>query len=309
MPLPLPLEYKFVRGGWENQELDEFGNKTENRVLTQVSGINREFVPRWSNYGLEFNPRFLPKIKVVDEQFYIPQLKKNRKVTVLLPHDYDRNPAKRYPVLYMHDAQNLFNPKSPYGNWAIDHKLSVLAEKGMGDIIVVAVDHGGTERVNEFSPVKSNASRTANGKKWVNFMATTLKSHIDQSYRTLTGRNYTSIGGSSMGGLISIYAGLMYPETYGRLMIFSPSLWVTQKAPLDSINFKQPYPTRIYTYAGGREGATMIPNIKKFKESLKNQGFDTANIEFKLSIDPNGTHNESRWGQEFPKAIEWLFYS
>ncbi len=301
--------YKYVRGGWENQELDAYGNRTPNRVLDNPHGTAYDFVPLWSNYGLEFNPAFLPKIKVISENFDIPQLKKKRKVSVLLPFDYDKQPHKRYPVLYLHDGQNLFNPQSPYGNWAINQKLAVLAEKGISNVIVVAVDHGGAERVNEFLPVKNNRIGIPEGKKYVRFMAETLKPYIDAHFRTLPDRLNTAMGGSSLGGLITIYAGLMYPKHFGKLMVFSPSLWVTRNVPFDIIQFFQPVPTKIYVYAGGKEGSNMVPNVKNFKDSLQSQGFNSSNVHFKLSIDPNGEHSESRWGQEFPRAVEWLFSS
>jgi predicted alpha/beta superfamily hydrolase len=306
--LPTRLEYKYVRGGWENKELDDFGNTTDNRVLEQPKGVIQDYVPRWSNYGLTFNPSFLPKIKIIDENFYIPQLKKTRKVSILLPHNYDKNTQKRYPVLYLQDGQNLFNPQSPYGNWAIDQKLAVLAEKGIGDVIVVAIDHAGSERVNEFLPIRNNKVGNSEGKKYVRFIADTLKPFVDSTYRTLADRLHTGIGGSSMGGLITIYAGLMYPSVFGRLMAFSPSLWVTQNVPFEAIPFKSPLPTKIYAYAGGREGTSMIPNVKRFRDNLKNKGLQDSEVNFKLVIDPQGSHSEMRWGQEFPKAIEWLFF-
>lgn len=307
--LPKRLEYKYVRGGWENKELDEFGNTTVNRILDNPTGTVRDFVPRWSNYGLTFNPAFLPKIQVISSSFYIPQLKKHRKVSILLPFDYDKNAQKRYPVLYLHDAQNLFNPHSPYGNWEIDHKLAVLAEKGMGDIIVVAVDHGETDRVNEFLPVKHDKLGASEGRKYVKFIAETLKKHVDEHYRTLPSRSHTGMGGSSMGGLITAYGGLMFPKVFGKLMIFSPSLWVTRNLSFDTIPFIQPVFTKIYIYAGGKEGSNMIPNVKNFKENIKNRGLDSSDLHFKLSVDLDGIHSESRWGQEFPKAIEWLFFN
>lgn len=306
---PTKLEYKYVRGGWENQEIDEFGNAIHNRVLENFSGTVRDFVPRWSNYGLNFNPAFLPKIEVINSSFYIPQLHKYRKVSILLPFDYDKNPQKRYPVLYLHDAQNLFNPRSPYGNWGIDHKLAILAEKGMGDLIVVAVDHGETDRVTEFLPIKHDKLGASEGRKYVKFIAETLKSYVDTHYRTLPSRSHTGMGGSSMGGLITAYGGLMFPEVFGKLMIFSPSLWVTRHSPFESVPFIQPILTRIYIYAGGKEGSNMIPNVKNFQDNIKNKGLDNSNLHFKLSVDLEGIHSEVRWGQEFPKAIEWLFFS
>lgn len=303
------LEYKYVRGGWENKELDDFGNATHNRIIENHKGFVNDYVPRWSNYGLTFNPTFLPRIHIVNEAFEIPQLQKKRKVSILLPAGYEKNLEKRYAVLYLHDAQNLFNPNSPYGNWAIDHKLAVLSEKGLGDIIIVAVDHAGAERVNEFLPIKHKELGMSEGKKYIRFISETLKPYIDQNFRTLPGRLHTGVGGSSMGGLITGYAGLMYPETFGKLMIFSPSLWVTRHIPFDSIPFIQPFATKIYVYAGGKEGGSMLPNVKKLKESIEDQGFKSDKIHFKLAIDPNGQHTETRWGEEFPKAVEWLFYN
>ncbi len=309
MSLPRRIEYKYVRGGWENQELDEFGNRTYNRVVDNPKGTVYDFVPRWSNYGLDFNPQYLPRIEIISEQFDMPQLKKKRKVSILLPYNYDTQPLKKYPVLYLQDGQNLFNPQSPFGNWGIDKKLAVLAEKGVGDMIVVAIDHAGKERVNEFLPIKNKDLGISEGKKYLQFIAETLKPYVDNHFRTLPERNHTAIGGSSLGGLISIYAGLRFPKTFGRLMVFSPSLWVTQNISFNLIAFFQPIATKIYVYAGGNEGSNMVTNIKKFKENMYSQGFNSDNIHFKLSIDPQGTHSEYRWGQEFPKAMEWLFHS
>lgn len=310
MVLPQPLKYKYVRGGWENIELDEFGNHTEDRILKKPQGLVNDFVPRWASYGLTYNPAFKPKIEVVDEAFFIPELNKNRRVVALLPYNYHKQTEKRYPVLYLHDAQNLFNEKSSFGNWGIDRKLAVLAEKGMGDIIVIAVDHGGVERVGEFlPPVDNHSLGPSEGRDYVRFIAQTLKQYIDNHFRTIPNRRHTGMGGSSMGGLITIYAGLMYPSVFGRLMIFSPSLWAMRNVLFNSISFFQPNPTKIYAYGGGLEGSNMLPNIEQFHQSLKNQGFDESKVQFKKSIDPNGLHSERRWGEEFPKAVEWLFFS
>ena len=308
--LPQRLEYKYIRGGWENKELDAFGNTTENRVVESPQGLLNDFVPLWVNYGLTFNPAFLPKIRIVDTAFFSPEMKKSRRVVALLPHDYDRQKAKRYPVLYLQDGQNLFDDHAPFGNWAIDKKLAVLAERGMGDIIVIAVDHGGAERINEFLP--PDAQRRlgrSEARRYVNFIAKTVKNRIDSTFRTLPDRLHTGVGGSSMGGLVTIYAGLMFPKTYGRLMIFSPSLWTIRNVQFENIRFSEPISTKIYTYAGGKEGSNMVPNVHRLGKSIENQGFDASTIQFKAAIDPQGLHNERRWGEEFPKAVEWLFFT
>ena len=139
------------------------------------------------------------------------------------------------------------------------------------------------------------------------FLADTLKAYIDKHFRTRPEREYTGIGGSSMGGLISIYAGLMYPEVFGKLMIFSPSLWVMPNIHFHFLNFNAPQDTEIYLYGGGDESAHMIPNIQRFKDAFSD--VTDAQIHFKLSIDPQGKHNETKWGEEFPKAAEWLYFT
>jgi predicted alpha/beta superfamily hydrolase len=102
----------------------------------------------------------------------------------------------------------------------------------------------------------------------------------------------------------------MYPEVYGRLMIFSPSLWVVPQIPFQLLHFTEPYGGRIYLYGGQRESDTMVPNLERLKQEMEEQ-LRTAAVKpvFKLSVDPEGEHNEARWGQEFPRAVRWLFFT
>lgn len=303
--LSFPLEYKFVKGGWEGEEVDAYGSVMPNRKLVQFQPRITDFVPRWKKNGVSYLAPLLPRIEILSERFEIPQLIKTRRISVLLPHNYHQT-DKRYPVLYLQDGQNLFDDHAPFGNWAVDKRLAVMSERGSGDIIIVAIDHAAEERLAEFTPTYQTRLGSGDGKKYVRFLADTLKPYIDQRFRTLPDRLHTGIGGSSMGGLISIYAGLMYPEVYGKLLIFSPSLWVAPNIQFQAIRFDDPAPTRIYLYAGGKESRTMVPSIQRFKEALEKQGH-TPRIEFRMSIDPQGEHNEEHWGREFPKAVEWLF--
>jgi predicted alpha/beta superfamily hydrolase len=305
--LPEPFEYKFVRNGWEHEELDEYGCMTKNRYLSRAQGVVSDFVPRWRKGGIEYDPAFLPHGKVITNDFEMPQLHKQRRVSILLPYDYDAS-SKRYPVLYLQDGQNLFDDYAPYGNWAVNKRLAVLAEKKHHEVIVVAIDHGGADRIKEFIPYEGTKFGSAEGKIYAKWMVETLKPFIDSQYRTLPDARNTGIGGSSMGGLISIYATLMYPSVFSKMMIFSPSLWITSKIYFDAIHFTHPSPTRIYLYAGGREGSNMIPNVQRFKAALEKMGYNDSPVEFNLAIDPKGEHNEDRWGREFPKALEWLYF-
>jgi len=254
------------------------------------------------------NPNFLPKIQVISGLVKAPPIGRKRRIAVLLPHDYDKT-DKRYPVLYLQDGQNLLEYRSPFGNWHVDQRLAELMERGMGDLIVVAIDHADADRIREFSPPEVTEFGPSLGKQYARYLVEDLKPYVDANFRTLLGRQHTGVGGSSMGGLISVYSGFIYPETFGRMMIFSPSLWLTPKIYFHAINFFNPFQTKIYLYAGGNEGSNMVPNVQRLKAALQRKGLDGSKIEFKISIDPEGEHNETKWGGEFPKAVEWLFFS
>ncbi|MDI9869905.1 alpha/beta hydrolase [Flectobacillus roseus] len=305
VPLPEKLEYKYTKGGWNQVELDEFGNSTHNRIVTKKLGVMHDFVPHWRLDGSNLQQDLMPEIRLISDSFDMPQFDTKRAVYILLPHDYDKT-DKKYPVMYLQDAQNLFQEGSEFGNWGIDKQLAVLASRGHGDVIIVAIAHGGENRYKEYSPYNNPKLGKGEGRKYVQFISRTLKPYIDANFRTLTDREHTGIGGSSLGGLVSIYAGLMYPEVFGRLMLFSPSLWVSPNIYFDAIDFLSHLPTKIYAYAGGGEGHSMIPNVEKLKQTLLRQG--NKKIDINLSLDPEGKHNESQWGKEFPKAIEWLFF-
>lgn len=303
-----PLEYKYVKGSWDDEEVDEFGSAVRNRKILQAEAKVVDQVPRWKRKGLSYEPSLLPNIEVISEHFEIPQLIKTRRITALLPYNYYQS-DRRYPVLYLQDGQNLFDDYAPFGNWAVDKRLAVMAELGFSDIIIISIDHAAEERIAEFTPSIATRLGVGEGKKYVRFLADTLKPYVDRHFRTLPDRVHTGIGGSSMGGLISIYAGLMYPEVYGRLMVFSPSLWVAPNIPDVSLPFEAPQDARIYIYAGGQEGSAMIPNVYRYREALERKGLNLSVIDFRLSIDPEGTHSEEHWGREFPKAVKWLFFN
>ena len=149
-----------------------------------------------------------PIIEVIEQDYEIPQLGVKRKISALLPADY-HDTDKVYPVLYLQDGQNLFNPHAPFGDWGIDHSLTGLAEQGMTDIIIIAIDHGEEERIYEYSPYYNPLFGEGKGKQYVSFLTDTLVPYINEHFRVSTRRHDTGIGGSSMGGLISLYAGGM----------------------------------------------------------------------------------------------------
>lgn len=306
--LPDEIEYKFTRGGWENVEIDSYGNITHNRKALKSELEKTDEVERWRvNWG-PFKKEFFPIVEIISEKFFIPQLNKTRKIWALLPYNYHKT-EENYPVLYLQDAQNLFNEGSAYGNWEIDKKMSILAEYGRGDVIIIAIENGHDDRINEYILETSAIAKNAEGKKYVRFLADTLKPYVDSVYRTKPEREFTGIGGSSLGGLISIYGGFLYPEVYSKLMIFSPSLWVNPDYDFPMMNFNNPYSTKIYMYGGEQEGSEMTERMQEFEMRMENsENQYSVQFEFKMSFNPEGKHQEFFWSQEFPRAMEWLFY-
>jgi predicted alpha/beta superfamily hydrolase len=303
---PAELLFKFTKGDWSEVEIDSNGNRTENRSTKKHNGVLNEYVARWRKNWLPFKQSFLPQVLLISDEFEIPQLNKTRKIWALLPHDYDSS-SESYPVMYLQDAQNLFNEDAPYGNWEIDKKLAVMAEYKIGKIIIIAIEHAEKDRIKEYNVGKTVLGK-GQGKQYIKFVTETLKPFVDSNFRTKKEREFTGIGGSSMGGLISVFCGLMYPKTYGKLMIFSPSLWVVPKLTIDSDN-ENTEDTKIYLYAGGDESETMIEHVKTFKQNMIASEFVKDKMKINLSINMQGKHTERYWSDEFPKAIEWLFFN
>jgi predicted alpha/beta superfamily hydrolase len=303
---PAALLYKFTKGDWSEVEIDSYGNRTENRSTHNHTGIKKEHVARWRKNWLPFKQSFLPQILLISDEFEIPQLNKTRKIWALLPHNYD-NSIESYPVMYLQDAQNLFNESAEFGNWEIDKKLAVMSEYKIGKIIIIAIEHAEEDRIKEYNVGKTVLGK-GQGKKYIRFVTDTLKPYVDSNFRTKKEREFTGIGGSSMGGLVSIFSGLRNPEVYGKLMIFSPSLWVVPELKIDSVKANST-DTKIYLYAGGDESDTMIEDVKKFQEDLISSEFVKEKSKINLSINIEGKHSETYWSDEFPKAIEWLFFN
>jgi len=251
------------------------------------------------------NKSYQPHIEIIEEDYKIPQLNRNRRISALLPYDY-YDSDKKYPVLYLHDGQNLFDDHSPFGNWAIDRSLGRLAKNRKGQVVIIAVDHGGEDRINEYLPYNSSKYGKGQGKKYIQFLQKTLKPYVEEKYRVLSDASNTGIGGSSMGGLISLYAGLNAPKVFSKMMVFSPSLWLTPKIYQLARKFSPTDDTALYLYAGGQESQVHLPNVMRFGADLlahKESGF-----RFKFSHNPDGVHHETNWREEFPQALRWLYF-
>ena len=260
------------------------------------------------NYSVEPSTSHAPIIEVIEEEYEIPQLGRKRRISALLPHDYHDN-SREYGVLYLNDGQNLFDENAPFGNWAIDESLAELSAAGMSNVIVIAIDHGGEDSITEYLPYFDPRFGKGNGELYVKFLEETLIPYVNNKYRVLTDRHHTGIGGSSMGGLISLFAGLNHQSTFGKMMVFSPSLWIAPEIFRQAESFRPELPTELYIYAGGKESENHLPNVQRFKKRLIDGKYEFGRIRMHLSLNPEGTHSEAFWRAEFPRALKWLYYT
>ncbi len=251
-------------------------------------------------------------VSVLDTAFAIPQLGRTRRVWIYLPPDYAGS-GRRYPVLYMHDGQNVFDAATAFaGEWGVDEALDSLHAAGDPGAIVVAVDNGGEHRLDEYSPWKHPRHGGGEGEAYADFLASTLKPWIDGRFRTRADPAGTAVMGSSMGGLISLYAALRHPTVFGGAGVFSPSLWFSPEvfAVARAAGRHRALP-RIYLVSGGREGPPEDPGAvardqARLVDTLAAAGFRVGS-HVHASVPADGTHSEWFWRREFPAAYRWLF--
>jgi predicted alpha/beta superfamily hydrolase len=294
-------EYKITRGAWDRSECKKGGGFRANRsMMVPDDVVTPLFVEEWSD-------RFPAKPKVstanknvhiIDTAFLIPQLSRVRRVWICLPEGYAASKAS-YPVLYMHDGQNVFDDATSFsGEWGVDECLDTMKKK----CIVVAVDHGGTKRMNEYCPYDMDRFGKGEGDQYIDFLAMTLKPYIDKHYRTLKSKENTFVAGSSMGGIISMYAVLKYPDIFGGAGVFSPAFWIGPKI-FDDIKAKgKEVNAKIYFYAGRQESETMVSDMQKAFELMGG----VSQSKMIVSIRDDGKHNEPTWRKEFPIFYNWI---
>ena len=240
----------------------------------------------------------------------MPGLNRTRSLRLYLPPSYAASPGKRYPVIYMHDGQNLFDAATSYaGEWRVDETLNELARTHGFEAIVVGIDNGGERRMAEMSPTLNTRIGTSEGPQYLAFIVDVVKPMIDKTYRTKPDRPNTALMGSSMGGLISHDGLLRYPAVFGRVGVFSPSYWASPAMFARAAALAPPGGTRVYLYAGGREGsdgreADMARDAQRMADLLAPR---MAAQDLILHIEPTAEHNEAAWAAEFGRAVVWLF--
>jgi predicted alpha/beta superfamily hydrolase len=272
----------------------------------------------YADYAAGRNHTVVGEVKVL-QNLMSPQLGNTRDISVYLPPSYHKG-KRRYPVLYMHDGQNLFDAYTSYaGEWRVDETCELLAEEGI-ELIVVGLPNTGVQRMAEYGPFRSRGGDGGQGDNYLAFIIETVKPLIDSSYRTRPDRTSTGIMGSSMGGLISLYAAFRHAETFGLIGAMSPSLWFANTAIFPYVRRAALSEARIYLDVGTREGGrspvdrlllhassrSYFGNVFRMNELLVAKGYRPGQTLHYVE-EPLAAHNEAAWARRLPDALRFLF--
>lgn len=241
-----------------------------------------------------------------------------RFLRVWLPPGYDdaENRDRRYPVLYLNDGQNLFEPATSFTGveWQVDETADRLIREGaIAPMVVVGIDNAGKARLREYVPYRSlqPMMMRVQGNRYPDFLLKEVAPFIARNYRVATGPENTGLGGSSLGALIAIYTAIVRPGIFGKLLIESPSLWAANRQIIRESRSTKQWPERIYLGTGTAETGnaekdrSTVDDVREFDAILRRNGLDDHRL--RLVIEDGGTHHESAWARRFPQALRFLF--
>jgi predicted alpha/beta superfamily hydrolase len=263
--------------------------------------------------------------KIIHDEIVCPQLgNRNKKIHICLPQDYEKNLQKKYPVLYMHDGQNMVDPSPLSGySWNVEPILAKMEKAGkIEEIIVVGIDTEDAFRIQEYTQavskrVEKQLEKALKGHPFLpeahlygKSIVETIKPYIDSHYRTLADREHTGMFGSSCGGNVSLYLGVIYNDLFGVLGAFSPAYFLVKEDLFPRLQAKTFLPeTKIYHDMGAKETRfsyfTDVAMAKKFNKLMIAKGFDSDHL--KMVIDKDGLHTELFWQSRLPEFIQFAF--
>ncbi len=241
---------------------------------------------------------------LVSEPLPMAGLERSRRLRIYLPPSYASHPSKRYPVIYFHDGQNVFDNATSYaGEWGADELLDDLALRHGFEAIAVAIDNGEQRRMQELNPWGHERFGKGEGWAYLRFLVETVKPYVDANYRSRTEAASTALIGSSMGGLITHAALHRHREVFGLGGVLSPSFWTARQTAY-LLAESEPLLTsqRVFIYAGGREDRDMVPLARRMFDLLRQQ---TKQLQF--VEEPEAGHNEAAWRAVLPRALAFLF--
>ena len=308
------LEFKFTRGDFARVEKSATGGELPNRVL-EISGSNpvsASFtVAAWADqFSGSAEPNISGKYESLGEvsSRFLPD---PHKVWVLLPPSYGKSGSrnKRFPVLYMHDGNNLFDPQTSFGgvDWGVDETVNYLANSGQIEEIIVVGIGNDKARNDEYTPFRDPKHGGGKGNLYGRFLVEELKPIIDAKFRTKPDAASTALGGSSLGGLISLYLGLRYPTVFSGIIAMSPSVWWAegQIIPWAAAQKTDPARIRLWTDIGLNEGKEALDYCRRFDKRIKAAFPGLKRYVYKEF--PLASHNEAAWRARFPQALTHLF--
>jgi predicted alpha/beta superfamily hydrolase len=241
-----------------------------------------------------------------------------RFVRVWLPPGYDdaENQNRRYPVLYLNDGQNLFEASASFTGveWQADETADRLIREGaVPPMIVVGIDNAGKDRLREYMPHRSMHPMMlrALGRYYPEFLMKEVMPFVERNYRVATGPENTGLGGSSLGGLIALYTAIVRPDVIGRLLIESPSLWVSHRQIIKDSRTVRIWPERIFLAAGTAEAGNaersraVVDDVRELAAIVRRAVLSERRL--RMVIQDGAGHTESAWAERFPEALGFLF--
>lgn len=230
-----------------------------------------------------------------------------------------RSPAAGdgFPVLYLNDGQNLFDPSRAFAGvtWNVQESVTRLVRRRLiPPLVVVGIDHGGARRNREYLPAddeRNPHARDALGRQYAEFVTRELMPFIEQHYPVARGAAQTGFGGSSYGAVAALYTALMYPGTFGRLLLESPSLYVANRFMLRMARSATRWPGRVYLGVGTAETSRAdfneetVENVRRLEAILRGKGLGPRRL--KVVVEEGGRHSEGDWARRLPDALRFLF--
>ncbi|HOT75560.1 MAG TPA: alpha/beta hydrolase-fold protein [Candidatus Wallbacteria bacterium] len=317
------IEFKFTRGDFSKVEKDFKGHEIPNRKLffNFEAGENKIdcAVEAWADIGGASGNASPGTPQITGDFDFIKNFKSKilgneRDIIVLLPPSYKyetgrKKSLKRYPVLYMHDGNNLFDPNTSFQgvDWSVDEACDKLyKESSINEMIVVAV-YNTSERMSEYTPFKDPVHGGGDGDKYLGFLIEELMPHINLKYRTLTDAKNTAIGGSSLGGLISLYACAKRSDKFSRTIVMSPSIWWAGGKIIDFVASARldDSKTKIWLDMGRAEGEEGLSYARRFNSEFnkKYPGFKS----YCYKEFPDAPHNETAWRARITLPLKYMF--
>ncbi|UCE20458.1 MAG: histidine kinase [Gemmatimonadota bacterium] len=303
-PKGFTLEFKFTKGSWEQEAVRENGEIPSNNYLDVIQDTTVSFVIK--NWKDEFEYEIVGQITgtVVYHQDVKGHGLQARDIIVWLPPGYEKNETKRYPVFYMHDGQNLCDPRTSFirCDWQIDEVADSLIRKGEIEPIIVVGMYNTSDRTPEYSPGPK-------GDAYMKFVVNVVKPLIDKTYRTLPDREHTAVGGSSMGGIVSFMLLWEYNDIFSKAACMSPAFKFDNVDYVTTVEkYKGPKKDMLVYIDNGGLGleARLQPGIDDMIKMLEKKGYK-ENRDFYWFVDKTAEHNEAAWAKRIWKPLTLFF--